>query len=42
MSPDVLKRLLIWREQPSGAILQMNETTDLLCAEQMEKVFHLE
>ena len=40
LSPDVLERLLLWREVPSGTILQMIEATYLPWAEQMAAVFN--
>ena len=39
LSPDVLERLLLWREAPSAAITQMIDATYLPCAEQMAAVF---
>ena len=39
LSPDVLERLLLWREAPSATLLQMVEATYLPWAEQMERVF---
>ncbi len=39
LSPDVLERLLIWREPPSATIAQMPEATYLPWAEQMDLVF---
>ena len=38
LSPDVLERLLLWREPPSATIAQMIEATYLPWAEQMESV----
>ena len=35
LSPDVLERLLLWREAPSATLLQMVEATYLPWAEQM-------
>ena len=37
--PEVLERLLLWREPPSVTIVQMLEATYLPWREQMEKVF---
>ena len=39
LSPDVLERLLLWREAPSATLLQMIEATYLPWAEQMERAF---
>ena len=39
LSPDVLERLLLWREAPSATLLQMIEATYLPWVEQMERVF---
>ena len=39
LSPDVLERLLLWREAPSATLLQMVEATYLPWAEQMGRVF---
>ena len=39
LSPDVLERLLLWRETPSATLLQMVEATYLPWAQQMEMVF---
>ena len=39
LSPDVLERLLLWREAPSATLLQMVEATYLPWAEQMAAVF---
>ena len=39
LSPDVLERLLLWREAPSATLLQMIEATYLPWAEQMGRVF---
>ena len=39
LSPDVLERLLMWREPPSATIKQMIEATHLPWAEQMATVF---
>ena len=39
LSPDVLERLLLWREPPSATITQMIDATYLPWAEQMERVF---
>ena len=39
LSPDVLERLLLWREAPSATLLQLIEATYLPWAEQMDKVF---
>jgi hypothetical protein len=41
LSPDVLERLLLWREGPSATLLQMVEATYLPWAEQMGRVFDL-
>ena len=38
LSPDVLERLLLWREAPSATLLQMVEATYLPWTEQMESV----
>jgi hypothetical protein len=39
LSPDVLERLLLWREPPSATIKQMIEATYLPWAEQAGRVF---
>ena len=39
LSPDVLERLLLWRDQPSVTIAQMIEATYLPWSEQMSVVF---
>jgi len=39
LSPDVLERLLLWREAPSATLLQIIEVTYLPWAEQMGRVF---
>jgi len=39
LSPEVLERLLLWREPPSATIKQMVEATYLPWAEQMAAVF---
>ena len=39
LSPDVLERLLLWREAPSATLLQMVEATYLPWSEQMGRVF---
>ena len=39
LSPDVLERLLLWREAPSATLLQMVEATYLPWVEQMGRVF---
>ena len=39
LSPDVLERLLVWREPPSATLLQMIEATYLPWAEQMGRVY---
>ena len=39
LSPDVLERLLLWREAPSATLLQMIEATYLPWSEQMARVF---
>ena len=39
LSPDVLERLLLWREAPSATLLQMVEATYLPWSEQMGWVF---
>ena len=39
LSPDVLERLLLWREPPSATIKQMIEATYMPWAEQMGRVF---
>jgi len=39
LSPDVLERLLLWREPPSATLLQMVEATYLPWAKQMGRVF---
>ena len=39
LSPDVLERLLLWREPPSATITQMIDATYQPWAEQMERVF---
>ena len=41
MSPDVLERLLLWREPPSATLLQLVEATYLPWPEQMGRVFDL-
>ena len=38
LSPDVLERLLLWREPPSATFLQMIEATYLPWSEQMGRV----
>ena len=38
LSPDVLKRLLLWRDPPSATLLQMLEATYLPWVEQMGRV----
>ena len=39
LSPEVLERLLLWRDQPSVTIVQMIEATYLPWREQMGRVF---
>ena len=39
LSPDVLERLLLWREAPSATLLQLVEATYLPWAEHARKVF---
>lgn len=39
LSPDVLERLLLWREVPSATLLQMIESTYVPWAKQMAAVF---
>lgn len=39
LSPDVLERLLLWRDQPSVTIVQVIEATYLPWAEQMGRIF---
>ena len=39
LSPDVLERLLLWREAPSATLTQMIEATYFPWAEQMGRVF---
>ena len=39
LSPDVLERLLLWRDQPPATIAQMIEATYLPWAEQAVRVF---
>ena len=39
LSPDVLERLLLWREAPSATLLQMVEATYLPWSQQMGRVF---
>ena len=39
LSPHVLERLLLWRDQPSSTIAQMLEATYLPWAEQMGRVY---
>ena len=39
LSPDVLERLLLWREPPSATLLQLVEATYLPWPEQMGRVF---
>ena len=39
LSPDVLERLLLWREAPSATLFQMIEATYLPWAERMGRVF---
>jgi hypothetical protein len=41
LSPDVLERLLLWREPPSATLLQLVEATYLPWPEQMGRVFDL-